>query len=229
MRKVFVVPTAVVLTLVTLGATACGSSTNNTAAVAAAHKKTFCAANVKVDKAGASVDTTAAFLVVLKANKDALKTMDDNAPAGKVGREAHALVKLADTAIATNNPNSLFSSNNGGDVDTYCGVDANGDPLPADFGAGKGTAFCSVSDAIDQGTQNASSAAQVLTFLSAHQTLINQYATYVPGLPSSVRTDAQTLVTTARAAIAANNSNSLGTSAISQDSMAVTLYCGNNE
>jgi hypothetical protein len=229
MPKLFVVATAVVLTLLALGATACGSSTNNTAAVAAAHKKAFCAANDKVDKAGASVDTTAAFLVVLKANKGALKAMDDNAPAGKVGRDARALVKLADTAIASNNPNSLFSSNDGGDVDTYCGVDSNGDPLPADFGAGNGTAFCSVSDAIDQGTQNASSAAQVLTFLAAHQTLINQYATYVPGLPISVRTDAQTLVTTARAAIAANNSDSLGTAAISQASMAVTLYCGHNE
>jgi hypothetical protein len=223
-------PMVVVLTLLALGATACGSSTKNTAAIAAAHKKAFCAANEKIDKASANVTSAAGFLSVIKANPAALKAMDKNAPAGKLGEEARALVKTADAAIASNNVNILnTASNNGGDVDTYCGVDGSGDPLPPYFAAGNGSAFCAVSNSIDQGTQNATSAAGVFTFLAAHQALINQYATYVPSLPTSIRSDAQTLVTTARAAIAANNSNQLGSQAVSNASMAVTLYCGHNQ
>ncbi|MDR3649087.1 MAG: hypothetical protein P4L20_08355 [Acidimicrobiales bacterium] len=227
MRKPYVIP-MVVLTLLALGVAACGSS-NNTAANAAARKKAFCGANDKIDKAGANVTSAAGFLAVLKANTTALDAMDNNAPAGKVGKDARALVSLARSAVKANNANILISSPNGGDVDTYCGVDGNGDPLPSYFAAGKGSPFCSVSNSIDAGTQNADSASAVLAFLAGHQALINQYATYVPNLPTSIRSDAQTLVTTARAATAANNANQLGTQTVSNASIAVQLYCGKNQ
>jgi hypothetical protein len=59
--------------------------------------------------------------------------------------------------------------------------------------------------------------------------LATQYASYVPRLPSSIQSDAQTLVTTAQSAIATNNANLLGTQTVAQDSMAVQLYCGQNQ
>jgi hypothetical protein len=229
MRKPFVVP-MVVLTLLVIGAAACGSSTNNTAASTAARKSAFCTANDKIDKASANVTSAAGFLAVLKVDAAALDAMDKNAPAGKLGKEVRTLVTQARSAVSSNNANVLnTSSNNGGDVDTYCGVDGSGAPLPSYFAAGKGSAFCSVSNSIDAGTGAASDAAGVLAFLAGHQPLINQYATYVPNLPTSIRSDAQTLVMTARAAIAANNANLLGTQAVSNASMSVQLYCGQNQ
>jgi hypothetical protein len=230
MAKVFVVPTAVVLGALALGATACGSSAPSAAATAAKHKVAFCNASDKLDKAGATVTSAAGFLTVIKTHKTALKVMKKDAPAGTVGTDARSLVKAADAAIAANNANILVSAPDyGGAVDTYCGVDGDGAPLPSYFAAGKGTAFCTVDNSINQGTQNASSPAQILAFLAGHQSLVNQFATYVPGLPTSIRSDAQTLVTTAKSAIAANNANLLGTQAVSTDSGNVQLYCGQNE
>ena len=107
-------------------------------------------------------------------------------------------------------------------MDTYCRVDGTGNRLPPDFAKGKGTAFCAVSNSINAGTQAATNEAGVLAFLAANQTLINQYAFYIPHLPGSVRTDAQTLVTTARAAIAANSPASLETRAVSHAGTALT-------
>jgi len=224
-----VVPIVIVLTLSALGVAAC-SSTPNTATTTAARKTAFCAANEKIDKASTNVTTAAGFVAVLRSHSAALRAMDNNAPAGTLGREARALVAQARSAVQTNNVNALNNtSNDGGDVDTYCGVDGNGDPLPSYFSVGKGSAFCSVSDSINAGTSNADSAAGVLAFLAGHQALINQYATYVPNLPTSIQSDAQTLVTTARSAIAANDANPLGTQAVQNASMAVQLYCGHNQ
>jgi hypothetical protein len=230
MRKLFVVPTAVVLGALALGATACGSSAPSAAATAAKHKTDFCNANDKIDKASANVTSVAGFLTVLKTHKTALRVMERDAPAGTVGKDARAEVKAGNAAIAANNANSLLSTPNyGGAVDTYCGVDGNGAPLPSYFATGKGTPICTVNNSINQGTQNASSAAQVYAFLAAHQSLVNQFATYVPGLPTSIRSDAQTLVTTAKAAIAAKNPGALGSPAVGAASMNMSLYCGQNE
>jgi hypothetical protein len=222
MRKGSVVGSLVVLGLLALGATACSSSPS-----ASAKKMAFCTANDSIDKASANVNSDAGFLALLKAHQADLNTMESNAPSGSVGQLARSLVSAADQAIRTNNVNPLTSIN-GGDVDTYCGVDGSGRPLPAYFAAGKGSAFCSVSDSINQGTNAASDAAGVLAFLAAHQNLITQYASYVPSLPGSIKSQAQTLVSTAQAAIAANNSALVGTQAIAQDSMDVQLYCGEN-
>ncbi len=231
MRKWLAVSTPLVLCLVAVATAACGSSPK-ASATSHSTKSAFCAANVKLDKASANVTSDAGFLAVLKANSADLDALDNNAPAGKVGQEVRALVKAARAAVAAGNANALNSpslDSAGSDVDTYCGVDGNGDPLPPYFAAGKGSAFCSVAGSINQGTSSATSSTGVLTFLAAHQTLINQYATYVPNLPTSVRSDAQSLVTTSRAAIAANNASLLGTAAVENASASVALYCGQNE
>jgi hypothetical protein len=231
-RKLPIAPTVVVLFLTTLGAAACGSSKTALGTTAQARKTAFCAADKRLDKAGATVTSEAGFLRVLKANPSALRTLRKDAPAGKVGHQARALAKDAEAAVASNsasrlNDPSLDSA--GADVDTYCRVDGTGNPLPQDFAKGKGTAFCAVSNSINEGTQAATNEAGILAFLAANQTLVNQYAFYVPHLPSPVRTDAQTLVTTARAAIAANSPASLETRAVSRASTAVQLFCGENQ
>ncbi|HET6964553.1 MAG TPA: hypothetical protein VFH58_07240 [Acidimicrobiales bacterium] len=237
MRRLFT-PAAAVLGLVAIGSAACGSSGSTNAAStsttsgANAKKTAFCNANKTLDKASSSVNTSADFLAVLKANASTLATLKANLPPGKVGAEASALVEAANNAVATNNPNALFNPSlrsDGGDVDTYCGTDGSGDPLPPYFGAGKSTAFCSVNDQINAGTESAQSGADTLTFLAAHQDLVNQFANDVPGLPSSIRSQAQTLVTTARQAIATKNGDLLNTQAIGTDAMNVSLYCGQNQ
>lgn len=229
LRKMFVVAT-VVLGLLTFGVAAYGGKIPKAGATTHPVKTAFCAANDSIDKAGANVNSASGFLAVLKAKRAALAAMEKNAPAGKIGKDVRALVKAALAAIAKNNANLLNNpSLGGGAIDTYCGVDGNGNPLPAYFAAGKGSPFCSVSSAINAGTQNATDAAGVLTFLADHQSLITQYASYVPSLPRPIQSDAQTLVTTAQSAISTNNSNLLGTETVSQDSMAVQLYCGQNQ
>ncbi len=184
-----------------------------------------------MDKAGANVTSAAGLLDVLKANPGLLKAMENNYPPGSVGQQARQLVRAANTAVASGDTSALNSQSlslAGGDVDTYCRVDGNGDPLPGYFGAGKKTTFCPVSDKIDQGTQAAADSAGVLAFLSAHQDLLNQYSARSSELPSSLRIVALTLVTAARNAIATNNASLLGTAAITKASMTISLYCGKN-
>ncbi len=222
----------ILLCVAGLGAAACSSSsTSSTTSGTPSTKAAFCGANITIDKAGANTTSAAGFLAVLEANQASLNAMEKNSPAGQLGTDARELVKAARAAIASNNANSLNnpSLNNGAKLDTYCGVDGNGDPLPAYFASGKGSAFCSTSNAISAGTNSAIDAAGVLTLLAAHQSLINKYASDISSLPSSIRTDAQTLVTTARAAIASYSSTQLGTPEVSQASMQVQLYCGQNQ
>ncbi len=232
MRKLPMAPMAAVLILTALGAAACGSSKTPIATTAQARMTAFCAADKSLDRASANVSSKSGFLRVLKAHPSALRTIANDAPAGKLGRQARSLAKAAEAAVASNsatrlNDPSLDSA--GADVDTYCRIDGTGNPLPRDFAKGRGTAFCAVSSSINAGTQAATNEAGVLAFLAGNQTLINQYDFYVPHLPSPVRTDAQTLVTTARAAIAANSPAALETRAVSRASTAVRLFCGQNQ
>ena len=197
----------------------------------ASTKAAFCGANDSLDSASANVTSAAGFLAVLKQSSAKLDELEKDAPAGTLGHGVRALVNAAKTAVASNNANDLNNpalNSAGADLDTYCGVDGEGNPLPADFAAGKGTAFCSTAASINQGTNAAPDAAGVLSFLEAHQSLLTQYASEVPSLPSTIQAEAQTLVSTAQAAIASNNSSTLGTQTIMQDSMDVQLYCGQN-
>ena len=236
MSRLRVVPAVIIVCVAGIGIAACGSSSSSssssTTSGTATTKAAFCGGNDTLDKASASVTSNAGFLTVLKANSASVSALEKNAPAGNVGDYARALVKVAKEAIATNNPNLLNDpplDGAGAAIDTYCGVDGNGQPLPADFGAGKGSPFCTVSKAINSGAQSATTSAGVLAFLAAHQNLITEYASHLASLPSSVRTYAQTLVTTARSSIATSDPAPLGTSEVQQASMEVQLYCGQNE
>jgi hypothetical protein len=235
-------PTAaigVALGVVGLAAAACGSSGSNNASSstssstsAPANKTAFCAGNVTIDKASANTSSSAEFLAVLKANTAALDALESNAPAGKIGTEAKALVSFARNAVATNNASLLDSppaslNSAGADIDTYCGVTGSGDPVPAYFAKGKGTALCSANSQIDAGT-NTPDPAGLLAFLKTHQSLIDQFASHISELPASLQPGAQGLVSTARSAIASNNAQALQTPAVQTASMDVDLYCGVN-
>lgn len=204
------------------------SSSNPTGS--AAQKSAFCGANVAIDKASSNVNSPAGFLSVLKAHQSQLDTMKSNLPAGSLGSEARAEVNAAEQAIAKNSTNAFNNvpSGAGGDLDTYCGVDVIGNPLPSYFATGKGTALCSVQGQINAGTSNAQGPSDVLTFLKAHQNLVSQFAAAVPSLPTSLVAEGQALVTSAQQAIATNNANLL-TQAIQKDGMDISLYCGENQ
>lgn len=233
-KRPLTAPSLAVLGLLALGAAACGgtstpqaSSTSTTMST----KTAFCAADVTIDKAGAQAMTAGDFLTVLKNNSAALNAMKQDAPSGQVGTEAKALVGSAESAVAANSASDLASIPNsyGADIDTYCGVDGSGDALPAYFGTGKGTQFCSVNEQISAGTNSAQSGSDVLTFLKAHQSLVDQFAAQVPNLPSSIKSTARSLVSSAEQAIASNNADLLSSSAVTTDAMDVGLYCGQNQ
>jgi hypothetical protein len=204
------------------------SSSNPTGS--AAQKSAFCGANIAIDKASANVNSQTDFVTVLKAHRSQLSTMQNNLPGGSLGTEARDEINAADQAIAKNSANPLNSipSTAGGDLDTYCGVDGSGNPLPSYFAAGKGTALCSVNSKIDAGTANAQGPSDILAFLKAHQDLVSQFAADMSSLPSSLTEEGQQLVTSAQQAIATNNANLLNQTVLT-DAMDMDLYCGQNQ
>jgi hypothetical protein len=209
---------------------ASGSSSATAATTAGAHKAAFCAGNLKIDKAGASVNSNAGFLTVLKHNKSALSTMDKNLPSGTVGTDARKEIAAAQAAIASGNVNDLNNvpSSAGGDIDTYCGVDGEGDPLPTYFATGKGSSFCSTFIPIFEAVGNANGPAAVLAALDANKAQIAQLATEVTGLPASIKAKASATVSKAQTAITQNSAASIQGNG-NGSAAAVALYCGQNQ
>ena len=216
--------------LAVIGLAACGSSTPSATATAAAHKSAFCAGNVRIDKASANVTSDSDFLNVLKAHQGALSQMAANLPAGQVGTEANQLLTAARSALSSGNTSSLNNLSNsiGGDVDTYCGVDGMGDPLPSYFGTGKGTSFCNLFLPIYNAVGDASDPSQILPILQSNKTQISQLASDAASLPASIRTQATATVNRAQTALAQNNASALNQGG-SGPAQSVALYCGTNQ
>lgn len=226
MHKLVVSGLAVLVLGLTAGIAGCSSSSNPTGS--AAQKSAFCGANITIDKASANVDSDAGFLAVLKSHQSDLTTMKNNLPGSSLGTEAREVVDVAQEAVSKNNANDLNNLPSGGDIDTYCGVDGNGQPLPAYFRSGKGTSFCSTFLPIYEAVGSASDAAGELAALVANSTQIAQLATEVSSLPSSIQAEAMTTVDKAQTAISENSAGTLqgnGSGAASY----VALYCGQNE
>jgi hypothetical protein len=223
MRNRSVVASVMVLGLLALGATACSSSGPSISA----KKMAFCSANDSIDRASTNVNSNAGFLAVLKTHQGNLNTMESNAPSGSVGQLARSLVNAAHTAIRTNSINPITSID-GGPVDTYCGVDGNGNPLPSYFAAGKGTAFCSTFLPIYQAVIAAQTSQATLAALVANRAQIAQLATEVSGLPASIMAKASQTVTTAQSAIQENSAAPLQGNG-NGPAMSVALYCGQNQ
>lgn len=235
MRRLGSASAVSILGLAALGLSACGGASPgghaSSTPTPAGTRTAFCSADVTIDKAEAQVQSIGEFLSVLEANSAALADLRKNAPAGKVGTEAKALVQGAEAAVAAGDASKLTGvpGSYGADIDTYCGVDGNGNTLPSYYGAGRGTQLCAVDDQINAGTRSAQSVADVLAFLRGHQDLLTRLAAQVPDLPASIRSMAQGLVGTARQAIATGNADLLSTEAVTTESNDVSLYCGENQ
>ena len=196
-----------------------------------ASKTAFCGGNIAIDKASTKVDSNAGFLNVLKHNKSALSAMDNNLPPGTIGTEARDEVVAARAAVASGNVDDLNTvpSSAGGDIDTYFGVDDNGQALPSYFSKGKATSFCSTFLPIYEAVSNAPNAAARTAAFTAHQTQINQLASELSTLPKSIKAKATTTVNKAQAAIKSDNSASATTGSGSGAAAYVALYCGQNQ
>lgn len=219
--------------LAAVGVTACSSNSSTTSTTAAATntKAVFCGYNTALDKGSSSVSSEADFLAYLKANKTLLDNLAKSVPNDSIKAQATALIHAAQAAVAANNVNALNDpsiSGNGAAIDTYCGTQGDGTPLPANFAAGKGTPLCTANATLSGGAGNAATPADELAFLVANQATINAFAAGIPSAPSDIQTAANTLVTTTKAAIAANDPNPMGAQAFQEAANTVDLYCGVN-
>jgi len=226
---VFLLCTAAVGVAACSSKTSTTSTTSTTAASGTTSTKTaFCGYNITLDKGSSSVSSAADLLTFLKANKAALDGFANNIPNDSIRADAQSLVTAARAAVAANDASTLGNPSllaNGAAIDTYCGVQGDGSPLPANFAAGKGTAFCTDEAAISAGLGSATTAAEAVAFLNANQAKISDFAA---NIPSAVQSDAQSLVTAANAAIAGNDGSLIQTQAVSTAANNVDLYCGVN-
>jgi hypothetical protein len=160
-----------------------------------------------IDRDTANVESEAGFVKALKAHKHQIDVMKANLPSGSVGKDAKKLLNTAKSVIAGGNPNQFFAAagNNSGAIDTYCGVQENGTPLPAYFKQGTKTSFCKTFLPAYEAVSNATSDATTLSAVTSHQTQINQLASELSTLPKSIKTQATDLIQTAQSAITANS------------------------
>jgi hypothetical protein len=220
---------AVMLAVLASGIVACTNIGVSTAGAAEhASKAAFCSASDSIDRAGANVTSNAGFLAVLKTHTHDLAIMKEDAPPGALGQTVKEVVSDAEAAISSNNANALNNAPDTGTVDTYCGVNGNGGPLPSYFGAGKTTSFCSTFLPIYQAVSNAPNTAGVLAALMAHQSQVSQLASELSTLPKSIKAKATTTVDKAQAAIKANSAAAIKGNG-SGSAPDVALYCGQNE
>jgi hypothetical protein len=230
MRRAAFASATVILTVVASGIVA-SSNVGVGAADAAeyASKAAFCGANESIDRASANVDSNAGFLAVLKTHSHQLAILKKNAPSGALGQTVQQLVSGAEAALSSNNANALNNLPNGGAIDTYCGVEGNGNPLPSYFGRGTTTSFCMTFIPVWQDTQNAPNQAGVLSILTAHQAQISQLASELSSLPKSIKAKATAAVDKAQTAITTKNPSAIGGGNGNGPAGYVALYCGQNQ
>jgi len=211
-----------------LAVSGAGAAEHATRTVVHVRKSAFCTANISIDRASANVDSDAGFLAVLKSHSHDLGILKKDAPAGAVGQLAIKLVNGAETAVSANNVNALNNLPDGSSLDTYCGVDGNGSPLPAYFGKGTSTAFCTNFVPIFEDVSNATNAAGVLSALTSHASQVTQLSSELSTLPASIKAAATTTVDKAQTAIKTNSAAAIKGNG-SGSAMDVALYCGQNE
>lgn len=229
MRKVIMSLAAIVSTAASGMVLCTGFGAEPAGAAMQASKAAFCGANESIDRASANVNSNAGFLAVLKSHSHDLAILKKNAPSGAVGQQVQQVVSAAQAAIAANDANDLNNLPNGGSIDTYCGVDGNGTPLPSYYAKGTTTAFCTTFVPVWQGTQNATDKAGVLAVLTAHQAQITQLASELSSLPKSIKAKATATVDKAQTAVTTKNPSALGGGNGNGPAADVALYCGQNQ
>ena len=130
MRKMLMALTIGVIAIPSAGIVACSSVEVATAGASVYGTKggAFCGANDTIDRDTANVDSATGFVTALKAHKHQIDVMKANLPSGSVGKDAKKLLTIAESVIAGGNPNQFFAAagNSSGAIDTYCGVQENG-------------------------------------------------------------------------------------------------------
>jgi hypothetical protein len=230
MGRTVAASTAVMLAVLASGIVACANVEVSIAGAAQhASKSAFCGANESIDRASANVNSYAGFLAVLKKHAHQLEILKKDAPPGALGPLVQEVVNGAEAAVSSNNANDLNDIPSGAAIDTYCGVDGNGNPLPSYFGTGKATAFCSTFVPIYQAVGNAPNAAGVVAALTAHQSEISQLASELSTLPKSIRAAATTTVDKAEKVITTKNPALIKPNGGNGSAAHVALYCGQNQ
>jgi hypothetical protein len=232
MRKMLIALTIGVIAIPSAGIVACSSVEVEMAGASVYGTKggPFCAADDSIDRDTVNVDSEAGFVKALKAHKHQIDTMKANLPSGSVGKDAKKLVNIAESVIAGGNPNQFFAAagESSGAIDTYCGVQGNGQPLPGYYNKGAKTAFCKTFLPVFEAASNAPSDAATLAAVTAHQTDLNELASELSTLPKSIKAQASEAVDTAQSAIASKSAAPL-TSESNKSAADVALYCGQNE
>jgi hypothetical protein len=228
MQRVVVTSAMVVLSVVASGVVACtGVGLTPAGAAIQASKSAFCGANDSIDRGSANITSNAGFLAFLKKHTHDLAILQKNAPPGAVGQTVQQVVSGAETAITSNNANALDNLPSGGAIDTYCGVDGEGNPLPTYFNKGTGTQFCSTFLPIFEAVGNAPNAAGRLAALTADKSQVSQLASELSTVPKSIKAKATYVVDKAQTAITTNNQAVL--KATNGSAADVALYCGQNQ
>ncbi len=228
MRRILLASAALVVSVATSGIAAYATIGTTTAGAANyASKTAFCSANDAIDRASVPAMTNDQYLAVLKANSRELAVMKQNLPPGKLGRVALQLINQANAAISSNNANNAHDLGASGQLDTYCRVNGDGQPLPPYFDRGNGTAFCKGFLPIFDGVTKAPNAAGILAVFNSHKAVVSQLASEVSRLPKSIRAKATATTNEAKAIIAANNPETVSLEALTP-ALPVAVYCGRN-
>jgi hypothetical protein len=223
MKKITTTTLSILALVLVAGLSGCSSSTS---IQTQAKKSALCGATIAVDRESTNVNSQEEFLAVLKTHQAQVETMRNNLPPGSIGTEIGRIVNAMELAIARSSTAPFNSIENGQDLDTYCGVDGNGDPLPSDYAAGKGTEFCNGFVFVYQGVTAATTPAGSLSALVSSKGQVDQLATELSSLPSSIQAQASAAVSAAQSAIAQNNAASLMD--LAGPATNVALYCGRN-
>jgi hypothetical protein len=227
MRLLVTVVTLSVLSSAVLDSTAVGLGVIPAGAAVQASKAVFCGANDSIDRGSANITSNAGFLAFLKTHTHDLAILRKNAPPGALGQTVQQTVKDAEAAISSNSPNALNNLPSGGAVDTYCGVDGEGNALPGYFNKGTRTQFCSTFLPIFAAVGNAPDATGRLAVLTVHKSQVSQLASELSTLPKSVKAKATSVVDKAETAITTNNPGVLESH--NGSAADVALYCGQNQ
>jgi hypothetical protein len=194
-----------------------------------------CMDNITVDKALASAggDPTKT-LAGLKANQTTIDAIGTEITADSgIQSEVQALVAAADQAISSNDATALntpAAQAGGAALDTYCGTDGNGNPLPSDFAAGKTTDACTQFNTINNALSAAQTPADSVTAIKANTAAITAFTGDISSMPTALQTDAQALVTLVNTAASSGDGTAVAnpTPAVIASINNVSLYCGIN-
>jgi hypothetical protein len=216
------------LLIVASALAACAAPSSKPIVTAQNVKAVFCQDNAMLSKESASATSSADFVSILRTDTAAVNGFAHNIPSAGIRSDAEKLVAATRSSLASNNA-SAFNAPDvvaaGAHVDTYCGQQSDGSPLPKNFAAGRGTAFCTVEATITTGLEGSATPAAAVTFLKNNTTALD---TFVAKTPVAEQSDAQSLLSAARSAVTQNDGTKILTQATASVLNSLDLYCGVN-